>query len=58
MKSNLECRSKMICIHVGFYVIQYIRSCEVRCQPWHLRWISPLVLEGAVGSAIGVDSGP
>ncbi len=35
MKSDLECRSKRVCIHVGFYVIQYIRSCEVR---W---WTSP-----------------
>ncbi len=35
MKSDLECRSERMCIHVGFYVIQYIQSCEVR---W---WTSP-----------------
>ena len=63
MKNELECRSKRMCSHVGFYVIQYIQSCEMRLgtSP-HLRWIFPLVLEstckGAVGSAIGVDSGP
>ena len=61
MKSDLECWSKRMCIHVGFYVIQYIWSCEVR---W---WTSPpqmvisprtrVYIQGAVGSAIGVDSG-
>ena len=30
MKSDLECRSERMCIHVGFYMIQYIWSCEVR----------------------------
>ena len=35
MKSDLECRSKRMCIHVGFYVIQYIQLCGVR---W---WTSP-----------------
>jgi hypothetical protein len=24
MKSELECQSERMCIHVGFYVIQYI----------------------------------
>ena len=42
-----------MCIHVGFYVMWYIWSCK---------WIFPLILEStyekAVGSAIGVDSGP
>ncbi len=35
MKNELECRSERMCIHVGFYVIQHIWSCEVR---W---WTSP-----------------
>ncbi len=30
MKNELECRSERMCIQVGFYVIQYIRLCEVR----------------------------
>ena len=30
MKNELECRSERMCIHVGFYGIQYIWSCEVR----------------------------
>ncbi len=32
---ELECQSERMCIHVGFYVIQYIRLCKVRwwtCQ--------------------------
>ncbi len=35
MKNELECRSERMCIHMGFYVIQYIWSREVR---W---WASP-----------------
>ncbi len=35
MKNELECRSERICIHVGFYVMYYIWSREVR---W---WASP-----------------
>ena len=39
-----------------------MRSRGRRCQPWHLRWIFPLVpestYEGAVGSAICLNSDP
>ena len=35
MKIILECHQRGCCIHVGFYVIQYIRLCELR---W---WASP-----------------
>ncbi len=30
MKSELECWSERMCIHVGFYMIQYMRLCQVR----------------------------
>ena len=30
MKMIIECQSEGMCIHVGFYVIWYIRLCELK----------------------------
>jgi hypothetical protein len=39
LKVNYKCQSRWVCIHVGFYVMWYVWSCELR---W---WASPPQLD-------------
>jgi hypothetical protein len=63
LKVNYKCQSGGMCNHVGFYVMWYVRSCELRwwaSPPQLVFWIFLIVLgstyEGGVESALGVDS--
>jgi len=65
LKVNYKCQSGGMYNHVGFYMMWYVRSCELRwcCGLLHLSWIFWIFLivlrstyKGGVESALGVDS--